>query len=479
LAVSRPYLQASSFAVGGGARVHRVLVWDDSLSMTAVDDKGVTRFDQARSAALKWLESFSERDGVSIVTTSRPATVAFDDPVYDRRILRDWINGHAATQRGDDVEAALEYASDIIRNSPAPPANRVVYLISDLPRALWTTSGSGSESAGMAALKGLADALGERGTNLVILPIGDGRIANLAVTELAVENPLIGIDLPVTLKVGVTNAGDDEARDTRLVVTQDGMEIQTHAWPVIGPGDTVWFRTTTAFSSAGTHGFEARIRDAADQLSADDPRYLSIEVQEATPVLILDGRPGSRPLEGEAGFLATALAPGEVGRSPRDGDATYARDIMRVSPLAPRVVSELELASVALDSFRTIVLCNVPRLSDREWDRIGSFVQRGGGLFITVGDVVDTEHYNEFAFGSGHAVLPWRFSDRLPHIAEPEGVGIGGDALTHPIADGFAGHAASGLFSARVHRYSSVELDPRSEERRVGKECRSRWSPYH
>src|SRR5256885_14560734 len=24
-----------------------------------------------------------------------------------------------------------------------------------------------------------------------------------------------------------------------------------------------------------------------------------------------------------------------------------------------------------------------------------------------------------------------------------------------------------------------VGLDPRSEERRVGKECRSRWSPYH
>src|SRR2546427_13005002 len=24
-----------------------------------------------------------------------------------------------------------------------------------------------------------------------------------------------------------------------------------------------------------------------------------------------------------------------------------------------------------------------------------------------------------------------------------------------------------------------VEIDPRSEERRVGKECRSRWSPYH
>ena len=26
---------------------------------------------------------------------------------------------------------------------------------------------------------------------------------------------------------------------------------------------------------------------------------------------------------------------------------------------------------------------------------------------------------------------------------------------------------------------NSIELIKRSEERRVGKECRSRWSPYH
>ena len=26
---------------------------------------------------------------------------------------------------------------------------------------------------------------------------------------------------------------------------------------------------------------------------------------------------------------------------------------------------------------------------------------------------------------------------------------------------------------------STVPIEPRSEERRVGKECRSRWSPYH
>src|SRR3712207_9553908 len=39
--------------------------------------------------------------------------------------------------------------------------------------------------------------------------------------------------------------------------------------------------------------------------------------------------------------------------------------------------------------------------------------------------------------------------------------------------DGFAGH------SAALDDQSAFIASLRSEERRVGKECRSRWSPYH
>ena len=36
------------------------------------------------------------------------------------------------------------------------------------------------------------------------------------------------------------------------------------------------------------------------------------------------------------------------------------------------------------------------------------------------------------------------------------------------------------LFLAkRIARLQPLAVDDRSEERRVGKECRSRWSPYH
>ena len=33
--------------------------------------------------------------------------------------------------------------------------------------------------------------------------------------------------------------------------------------------------------------------------------------------------------------------------------------------------------------------------------------------------------------------------------------------------------------AAKLHRNNSAVFADRSEERRVGKECRSRWSPYH
>ena len=43
--------------------------------------------------------------------------------------------------------------------------------------------------------------------------------------------------------------------------------------------------------------------------------------------------------------------------------------------------------------------------------------------------------------------------------------------------------AAAALESGRESMLAETELAfgvvPRSEERRVGKECRSRWSPYH
>ena len=37
----------------------------------------------------------------------------------------------------------------------------------------------------------------------------------------------------------------------------------------------------------------------------------------------------------------------------------------------------------------------------------------------------------------------------------------------------------TGRETQKMQEYTQGQISQRSEERRVGKECRSRWSPYH
>src|SRR3712207_1512362 len=77
--------------------------------------------------------------------------------------------------------------------------------------------------------------------------------------------------------------------------------------------------------------------------------------------------------------------------------------------------------------------------------------------------------------GSGAFEGPFSFRSRF----EGEGPGTNPEEL---IGAAIAG-CYSMQFSAFMERdeagAESVQTEARSEERRVGKECRSRWSPYH
>ena len=58
----------------------------------------------------------------------------------------------------------------------------------------------------------------------------------------------------------------------------------------------------------------------------------------------------------------------------------------------------------------------------------------------------------------------------------------GGNPLVGEVEIGGAKNAALAILSAAIMTDETIlieNLPDRSEERRVGKECRSRWSPYH
>jgi len=459
LAVARPYLSSSSLGASGASRVHRVILLDNTLSMAARDSEGSSRFDQAREAALRLLDSFPERDAVSLVTLAAPGQAIFDAPVYDRRLLRDQISAIEVTQRGGDASQALESTLRILRSSDFPAANRAVYLVSDLPHATWFGEGPSSPSAAMRALREVSGVVAGLQENVTVLHIGATQPPNAAVTQLLLDAPIVGLDLPVAVEAEVMNFSDEPARNVSLHIVRDGVIARTEVIPRIEPETAVRIRATMAFSQEGTHFVEARLAADADALPADNSRYLSIDVRAVTPVLLIDGRPLRGSAGGEAWFLATALAPGRTIVTRSGYPTAESMPAARISPLEPKVISESELRTEPLDEYRTVVLCNVGRLAPEQWTRLTRFVGDGGGLFVSVGDLVDNDNYNELGYAGGVGVLPAKFLASPVVAPESTGFRISSAVANHSIASAFVGHASSGLFTAQVNQFLPVEPD--------------------
>ena len=51
--------------------------------------------------------------------------------------------------------------------------------------------------------------------------------------------------------------------------------------------------------------------------------------------------------------------------------------------------------------------------------------------------------------------------------------------LASEVLDAITPHIQPGITTLEIDRLAAQHMLTRSEERRVGKECRSRWSPYH
>ncbi|MDO8632784.1 MAG: VWA domain-containing protein, partial [Phycisphaerales bacterium] len=464
LAVARPYLPDSRLAGLGSSRVHRILLLDNSLSMQAKRPDGLTRFDAAGTAANRLIASFPPTDGISMVTLADPSQAVIAHAAYDRRFVKDQVAAMRPTQRGTDVVGALNAALRIVRESDAPVGNRVVYVISDFPVSLWQSDSPQSPTAAARKAAELADALGNPATNLHFVRVDPGTGDNVAVTGVSPETPLIGLNVPARFAIEVTNFGPTSVRGLTLQARLDGPIVRRVSLPKLAPGETTRASVSTEFSAPGTKVIEARLSTSTeDTLAADDVRHLSIEVRESTPVLLVDGRPGSRLLEGQAGYLATALAPRAEAAALHPTPASFGR--RRATLVEPKIISEPELGGEVLSHYDVVALCNVPHLSYEKWVDLESFVSAGGGLLVCLGDLVSADNYNRFGFAGGKGLLPGRIGrppESLAHAAERLGIKL--DARPHPIFADFAGHPTSGLFLARVDRYLPISLDPQRGE---------------
>ena len=78
----------------------------------------------------------------------------------------------------------------------------------------------------------------------------------------------------------------------------------------------------------------------------------------------------------------------------------------------------------------------------------------------------------------GCATAPYTGRRQMIFVSDGQETALGDDAYRHILRDSVITHDAE---AERIVRKvgERIAAAARSEERRVGKECRSRWSPYH
>ena len=145
-------------------------------------------------------------------------------------------------------------------------------------------------------------------------------------------------------------------------------------------------------------------------------------------------------------------------------DHTY-----RVAALSERIA-----ISLGLDKADTDLAWLIGMLHD-----IGRFEQLKNYGTFSDADSIDHAHYGiKLLFDEG---LIWKFVDKTKSKADIED-----DKSEDKLKKEFSelGILKTAIFNHSAYRIEDglpekVQMFCRSEERRVGKECRSRWSPYH
>ncbi|MCK6482370.1 MAG: hypothetical protein L6R43_20155, partial [Planctomycetes bacterium] len=181
--------------------------------------------------------------------------------------------------------------------------------------------------------------------------------------------------------VAANNGAAPAAAEVRLLV--DGREVGSARLSLPGRGLRAAAPPTARATFpwrgvAGSHHAEAVVETPGNRLKANDRRGHAFSVRERVRVLVVDGDPA--PAEGR--FPETFLLAASLGlRS-------------SLAPAEMRVVPSEDLARETLAGEEVIVLANVDRVPEGAWDRLASFVRRGGGLLLFLGDRTDPAAWN-------------------------------------------------------------------------------------
>ncbi|MBC8132369.1 MAG: BatA domain-containing protein [Deltaproteobacteria bacterium] len=412
-----------------------VILLDDSASLQR--RRGAigsgTLFESARSRARTLLENMAPQSDVALVLGSEGARAPIAEPSTDRPRLLAAVDGLVCSARRGDLTAALARAAQILQTGGH--RERRIYVITDLQ----ATGFSGdAQSAAAASLSTPSGPIG-----ITVLPVGaDQTWENHAITDLGAEPaPEAGVQ-GVAVVAEIANFSAQPANHLGVTLRLDGAEV-ARGFVDVPPGGRVRKKFLHTFSGGGS-AHQAEVEIDADRFTLDDRRLARVEVSRGLRVLVVDGDPRTVRNEDEVFFLEAAL---------RAGGGRFQVQIALAEEILTR----------SLEGYAAVFLANVARPTVEVAAALIRYVEAGGGLFISVGDRVDGDVWNQRM----RRILPQPLGLRRTAAARPGGQE--GETVDtrpaerlapmdrrHPLVAGFSG-GGEGLTSARFFQYLLLE----------------------
>jgi len=401
---ARPFLNEvtlASPAVGGAREV--VILVDQSYSMGYAD-----RWQRAQAEARRAVNGLAAGDRASLVFFDRGADVVARS-TEDRAQLLTAINAAKVGAGATRYAPVLKVAQSILDQSQR--LRREAILISDFQKVGW---------------EGTQDIRFPSGAVLTPAPITDAATSNVAVSSVAFQRGDFSGQERVTVTAGLQNKGDKPIAGLEVGLDIGGRQIQVQRVSLeANASGSVTFQpfVLPALITRGT------VRTAADTLPQDNSFYFTLSPGRPVTVVIVERAGAGRDL---SLYLARALG---IGRQP-----TFKLDVKPVERFTPDDLAGHDV----------VVLNDLP-ISGGLADRLKSFVERGGGLLVVLGD--------RSAWPDALTVMPGTLGPPVDRGLGRTGT-VGYLDYSHPVFELFRAPRSGNFADARVFRYRRLDPAP-------------------
>lgn len=404
--------------IRSGLPISQVIIIDDTVSMQQRMSNGESAFTRAKKLARAELGRLRPQDSVALILAGTSPKTITDGLTTDKEIAALQLDSLRVGYTADAIDDAVTLAETILDQSSS--AQKEILFISDLS----------SPAPKKDTLNNLHSTFRVLGVDTASKPVPNIGIVNIEVIPSGGQK-----EKEVTILAHVTNFGP-QAKKLNIELSLDSKPAAKGVLE-IAPKQTAIKKFQHRFENKGSHfGF---VKIDSDQLPADNIRYFATNVRRAIHVLVINGdsRPGS--YLDESFYLQKALdtpMPGEV-------------------PIRTQVM-EPEIAQVTpLDSYDVIYIAGADKISAGLGQRLVSYVEEGGGIFIAAGNGEPSIHLQPILPGSPEG---FRKSNRKSFFS------MGAMDMTHPIFHTLQTDS-TGLEEVQITKHILLAPNPSIEKR--------------